>query len=256
MPSVSSLNHPSPSLPTLMAWQTRIASTARCDMPFIAFQPHHAMRRGVVISRIQTQMMWRGGAWAWSHNRTVVEQLAQHWRVVNIGGCHQDAQGNSSAINQNMVFNARFGAIRRIRSGFFSPPQATARRCRRHFAIPIRLHASHHRDANTGHVFAHRPQPASTRQSGHTRSATDRTLWARHAKDNQPITRTGWHQAASAQRCVGVRQIHVAGWVEAASRSPPTNHQELGAGFSSRQLTKSFRFADTHLALRTQQDSK
>ena len=245
MPRVSSLNHPASCLPTLVAWQALIASTFRCDMSFIACKHHHPMRRGVVISRIQTQMMWLGGARAWSHNSTVVDQSVQHGRVVDICGGHKDAQWDSSAIDQNMVFNARFGAIRRVRSGLFSPPQATARKCRRHFAIPIRLNVSHRRGANIWHGFAHIPQRASTLQSGHKRSATGRTLVALHATDNQPITRTGWHQVSNDQRCVGVHHIRVAGWVEAAFRFPPTSHQELVAGFSSRQLTKPRRFADT-----------
>lgn len=216
MPSVSPLNYPSSGLPTLMAGQTRIASTARRDVPFIACQQHHAMRRSIVICGIQTQMLWRGAAWTWSHNRTVVEQLTQHRRVIDISGCHKNAQRDSSAVYQHMVFDARFGAIRRIRSGFFFPPPASARRCRRHFAIPIRLNVSHRKGASTGHGFAHRPQRASTRQSGHTRSAMGRTLWATHATDNRPIRRTGWHPAASDQRCVGVRQLRVAGWGESS----------------------------------------
>ncbi len=250
MPRVSSLNHPSPCLPTLVAWQTLIAPTARCDMSFIAFQHHHAMRRGIVIRRIQTQMLWFSGAGAWSHNRTVVEQLVQHRRVVNIGGGHKDAQRDSSAIDQDMVFNARFGAIRRVRSGLFSPPQATARKCRRHFAIPTRLNVSHRSGANTWHGSAHRPRRASTLRNGHKRFATGRTLVAAHATDNQPITRTGWHQGSSGHQCVGVHQIRVAGWMEAASRSPPTSHRERIAGFSYRQLTKPLRFADTLLRAR------
>lgn len=121
MPRVSSLNHPASGLSTLVAWPMLSAATARCDVPFIAFQQHHALRRGVVISRIQTQMLWRGAAWAWAHNRTVVEQLAQHRRVIDIGGGHKDTQGDSSAIDQNMVFYARFGAIRRVRAGLCPP---------------------------------------------------------------------------------------------------------------------------------------
>ena len=173
MPRVSSLNHPASCLPTLVAWQAPIASTFRCDMSFIAFQHHHAMRRGIVISRIQTQMMWLDGAWAWSHNSTVVDQSVQHRRVVDICRCHKDAQWDSSAIDQNMVFNTRFGAIRRVRSGLFFPPRVTARRWSRHFAIPSRLNVSHRRGANTWHGFAHILQRASTLQSGHKRSAQD-----------------------------------------------------------------------------------
>ncbi len=245
MPRVSSLNHPSPCLPTRMQGQARIAPTTRCDVCLVAFQHHHAMRWDVVIGRIQTQMLWLARAWTWSDNRTVVDQFVQHRRIVNIGGRHKDAQRNSSAIDQNMVFNSGFGAIRRVRPSLFSPPPATSHRCRRQIAIPSQCHASHRRGANTWHEFAHILRRASTRQSGHRRSATGRTLWARHATDNPPITRKGWHQGSSGHRCVGGRQIRVADWVGAAFRSPPTSHQEFVAGFAYRQLIKPLRFADT-----------
>jgi len=237
MPRVSSLNHPAACLPTRMQGQARIASTTRCDVCLVAFQHHDPVRWGVVIGRIQTQMLWPARARTWSDNRTVTNQFGEYRRIVNIGGCHQDAQRNSSAIDQHMVFNSGFGAISRIRPGLFSPPRATARRCRRHFAMPTRLHVAHRRGANTWHGFAHIPRHASTLRSGHTRSATGRTLSARHATDNPPITHRGWHPGSGGHRCVGGRHIRVADWVGAAFRSPPTSHQEFVVGFASRQLT-------------------
>ncbi len=248
MPRMSSLHHPASCLPTWMQGQARITSASRCDMSLVTFQHHDPMRGRVVIGRIQTQMLWRCRAWTWSDHRTVIEQLVEHRRIVNIGGRHKDAQWNSSAINQNMVFDAGFGAIRWVRPSLFSPPPATSHRCRRQIAIPSRLNASHRRGANTWHGSARILRRASTLQSGHRRSARDRTLWARHATDNPPITHRGWHQGSSDHRSEGVRHVRVAGWEEAASRPPPTSHQELVWVFSYRQLTKPFRFADTHLA--------
>jgi len=254
MPRVSSLNHPASCLPTLVTWQARITSASRCDMSLVALQQHDPLRWGVVIGRIQTQMLWLARARTWSDNRTVINQLVEHRRIVNIGGRHKDAQWDSPAIDQNMVFNSGFGAISRIRPSLFSPPRATSRRCRRHFAIPTRLHVAHRRGANTWHGFAHIPRRASTLQSGHRRSATGRTLVARRATDNPPITRTGWHQGSSGRQSAGGRHVRVAVWAEAVSRSPPTSHRELVLVFAYRQLIKPVRFADTllvQLACRT-----
>jgi len=245
MPRMSSLNHPSPCLPTWMQRQALITSASRCDMSLVTFQQHDPMRWGVVIGRIQTQMLWLCRAWTWSDNRTVIEQFVQHRRIVNIGGRHQDAQRNSSAINQHMVFDAGFGAIRRIRPSLFFPPRATSRRCRRQIAIPSQCHVSHRRGANTWHEFAHILRLASTLQSGHRRSARDRTLVARHATNNPPRAHRGWHQGSSDHRSEGVRHVRVAVSAGTASRSPPTSHQELVVVFSYRQLIKPFRFADT-----------
>ncbi len=200
MPRMSSLNHPASCLPTWMQGQARITTTAWCAMSLIAFQHHHAMRWDVVIGRIQTQMLWLCRAWTWPDNRTVIEQFVQHRRIVNIGGRHKDAHWNSSAIHQNMVLDAWFGAIRRVRPSLFSPPPATSHRCRRQIAIPSQCHVSHRRGANTWHEFAHILRRASTLQSGHRRSARDRTLWARHATDNPPRAHRGWHQGSSDHR--------------------------------------------------------
>ncbi len=253
MPRMSSLHYPAPRLPALVSWHARIPSTTRCDVSFVALQHYHAMRWGVVIGGIQTQMLWLCRAWTWPHHCTVIEQLSQHRSIIDVCRRHHNTEGNSPAINQNMVFDAGFGAIRRVRPSLFFPPPATARRCRRHFAIPSRCRAAHHRGANTWHESARILRHASTLQSGHKRSATGRTLWVRHATNNQPRAHRGWHQGSSDHWCEGVRHVQVAVWVGAPSRSPPTTHQEHVGVFSYRQFTKPLRFADTHLAAEANQ---
>src|SRR5688572_29735518 len=126
MPRVSSLHHPSSRFPTLVARQTLVSSAPRCDMPRVALQHHNAMCWSVVIGRIQTQMMWLCGQGTRSHNGTVIDQLSQHRPIIDIGGCHQDAERNTSTINQKVVLHPWFTAICWVRAAFFSPLPVTA----------------------------------------------------------------------------------------------------------------------------------
>jgi hypothetical protein len=245
MPRVSSLHHPSSGLPTLVARQTLVSSTSRRDMPGIALQHRHPMCRSVVISCIQTQMMWLSGARTWSHHSTVIDQLLQHRPIINIGGRDTHAERNSPAIDQKVVLHPRFTAISRVRAALFSPPAARARKSRHHFATPTRLNASHRRGGDTWHGFVQRLRHFSIRRSGRRRFARGRTLVARHATGSLPTTGRGWHRGSSDQRCAGARHARVGVWAGGGIRFPPTTYQELGGVFSFRYFTKLLRFADT-----------
>jgi hypothetical protein len=247
MPRVSSLYHPPSRLPALVARQIRISSASRCDMPGVAPQHHHLVRRGVVISRIQTQMLRPFPVRTRSHHRTVINQLSEHRAIIDVRRCHQDAERNTSAINQNVVFHSRFSAICRVRAAFFFPPQVSARKCHHLIATPTRLNASHRRGADSWHGCVQRLRPVSILQSGHRRFATRRTLWARHARGNPPTAHKGWHPESAGHLCAGVRHARAEAVEEAAVRSLPIVGQELGGVFSCTHFTKLFRFADTLL---------
>ena len=238
MPRVSSLHHPPPCLPTRMAGQARISSAARGNVPAVAFQQHHAMRRSIVIGRIQTQVLRLSAQRARSHNSAVAQQLVQHRSIVDIRRRHKDTQGNTSAINQQMILYPRFTAICRVRTAFFSPLQVRARKCRHLIAIPTQCHASYHRGADTWHGFAQRLQPASTLQNGHRRFATLRTLRATRATGNQPITHREWHQESIGRLCGDDRRVRAMAVEEAGTRPLPIAHQELAGVFSSQHFSK------------------
>jgi len=245
MPRVSSLHHPASGLPTLMAGQALISATARCDMPLIPLQQHDPLRRGIVVSRIQTQMLRPLPTRTRSHHRTVIDQLAEHRPIVDVRRCHQHAQGNTSTINEQMVFHPRFTAVCRVRAAFFSPPAATAHKCHHPLASPTQLNASHRRGADTWHGFVQRLRHVSIRQSGHRRFAMGRTLWARRATGSLPTAHKGWHPGSGDHLCAGVRRVRAQAVEEAVVQSPPIIGQELDGVFSFKHFTKLFWFADT-----------
>jgi hypothetical protein len=50
-----------------------------------------------------------------------IQQVIQDLGVVNVGSCQQQGQRNALAIDEKMVFRARFAFVRRVGSGFFAP---------------------------------------------------------------------------------------------------------------------------------------
>jgi hypothetical protein len=238
MPRVSSLHYPTPCFATPVSWQALVTSTFRRNMPGVPLQHHDSMSWRIVIGRIQTQVLWLFTRGTRSDQSTVVDQGLQHWPIVNIRCRHDDTEGHTSAVNQDVVFNSWFRAICWIGAAFFSPLPGSARKCHHPLATPIQYHASHRRGANTRHGFVQRLRHASTLQNGHKRSATARTLRAMRATGNRPITNREWHQGAGDPRCGDVRHVRAMAAEEADTRSPPTAYQELVGVFSSQHFTK------------------
>lgn len=117
------------------------SSALRRNVRNVELATSHPSRLLVVKSRIQANMLWAGGTGFRTHDGVIVEQFRQRNMIIDIGGCHNEAQRNATSIHQDVIFHPGFGAVSGIGAIIFFPPMATAHKCRHCFAIPIQFRA-------------------------------------------------------------------------------------------------------------------
>lgn len=117
-PSMSSLNHPAMSSKPILGLNPS-AGNPRLNTTFST----SATTARIVVPLVSVQLVWAesrppagtGNGWH------TVQQFFQDLGVVNVGRGQQQGQRNALAINEKMVFRARFALIRRVGTGFFAP---------------------------------------------------------------------------------------------------------------------------------------
>ena len=225
MPRMRAFDFPAARLTPGMDHRIRWAPAFRGNVPGIAFTQEHPAHRGIVKSRIQTQMVRMRTVRLWTDNGHGGQNGPEHRPLIHIGRRAHHAQGDATPIDQQMLFIAGLGTIGRIWSRFFFPPWGRAQRSHPRPAIPTRSRACHHTDVDTAPRSAQRPRPASIPQTDHRPFARDRRLLAvRRATDTRSTRRAAshrvtcdrwhdgahlWHATAAPVRAVRVRsKVH------------------------------------------------
>ena len=228
MPSVQPLDHPTMRFPAWMYGRVFVASLAWRDMSLIVLAPDHFSCRSVIKCRIQTQMLRLLQARLGSYGYVIAQQRTQHRPVIDIGGGHDDRKRHAASVTQNMVFNPRFGAICRIWTAFFSPPAASAHRCRHRLAIASQCRGVGRRDRGSVARCLQRRQPVPIQPDGHKPFDEARTLWAWRATAHPSRECRASRQGVGDQRRVcDLHDSVVVAVAELRFRSPPTDHQVL-----------------------------
>lgn len=117
-PSMGSLNHPAVSSKPILGLNPP-AGNPRLNATFST----STTTARIVVPLVSVQLVWSesrppagtGNGWH------TVQQLFQDLGVVNVGSGQQQGQRNALAIDEKMVFRARFAFIRRVGAGFFAP---------------------------------------------------------------------------------------------------------------------------------------
>ncbi len=227
MPRMKTFNDPPPRFAARVPRQALVASASWRKVSRVAFAHHHRPCRSIVVSRIQAQVLRRGTRRHGSHDHLIVHQGLQHRPIIDIGWRHHDGERRTSAITQKMVFDSGFSAIRRIWTTFFSPPAATARKCRHPLATPNQCHALDHTDRDTAARWLQTHRRVPTRQNDHRPSATHRTPVASRATAHPSTECRAWRLRGDGLKRVDARLWRARAQVESRVRSPPTTHLEL-----------------------------
>ena len=227
MPRMQTFNHPPPRFATRMQRQTLIASVLWCNVSRVVLPQHYFVRRSIIVGGIQAQVLRCGTRRHGAHDRLIVQQGLQQRTIVDVGSRHHDGERDSSSIAQKMVFNSRFGTIRRIRTAFFFPPAASARKCRHQLATPSQCHAPGHTDRDTAARWLQTHRLSPTRQNDHKRSATHRTPVAARATAHPSTECTAWRLGGDGRRHADARLWRARAQVEAKLQSRSTSHLEL-----------------------------
>ena len=188
MPSVCALDLPAPCLAPRMDHGIFCLSPFGSNMARVTLEQKHLAGGGIVKGGIQTQMVRLLPLWLGADNGQGVEHQRQHRPVIHIGRRAHRTQGHASAINQEMLFIAGFGAVGGIGPGLFFPPQAPGQRSRRRTAMSSRCRVCHRRDGDTAPTGARKSPPAATRQSGRRPFARARTPGAAGPATDSPST--------------------------------------------------------------------
>ena len=181
MPSVKTFNDPPPRLATRMQRQCFIASVLWRNVPRVVLTHHYLVCRSIIVGGIQAQVLRCGARRQGADNHLTLQQGLQSRTIVDIGSRYHNRERRTSSITQNMVFYSSFTAIRRIWTTFFSPPAATAHKCRHQLATPSQCHALGHTSRDTAARWLQTLQCVPTRQTDHRPSATHRTALASRA---------------------------------------------------------------------------
>jgi hypothetical protein len=122
MPSMRAFDFPPSGLAARMNNRITWATSFRGDMAPIPLNQKHCPRGRIVKSRIQTQVVRLGLSRLRTDNGQRVQHERKHRPLIHIGGRAYHAQRHPTPIDQQMVFIARFSAVRGIRPRVFFPP--------------------------------------------------------------------------------------------------------------------------------------
>jgi len=137
---------------------TGLDATA-CDTRDDAALPQRVATEPIVVSLVRMQL---GRSLARPTERPTdghdgIHGLCQHLAVMHVGARLRYREGNALAVDHNMALRARFAAIRRIRTGFRSPPGAGTLAESRDARVQSILSASPRRSSSTWCSFCQTP---------------------------------------------------------------------------------------------------